>query len=278
LGFDFLCMGDHAGGWPSPFTALGAAAAVTGSILLGPYVANAGFRDPLDLATEIATLDIVSDGRAVLGLGAGHTSQEWEMRSLRRPGPNERVDRLIATADATVALLAGERVSTTGAVALSNAVLADRLVRPQIPLLIGGNNRRLLRYAAQNAQIVGLTGLGRTLEGGHLHEARWSTAELEATFELVTSDRVATGELSLQALVQWAEITDEPQVIASKISKDLGVHADHVLSSPFVLIGTVRQIAERVLENSERWGIDSYVVRDGSIAAIGQVMQTLDGL
>lgn len=272
-GFDFFCIGDHPGAWPSPFTALGAAAAATTSIMLGPYVANAALRDPLDLATDIATLDIVSDGRAVLGLGAGHTPQEWTMRSLQRPSPSERIDRLIATADATRSLLAGDTVSCTGPVELTDASLGERLVRPDIPLLVGGNNRRLLRYAAEKADIIGLTGLGRTLEGGHLHEARWSPNELRDTVALAASspDRKPT----LQALVQWAEITEHPGRIAERVSKDLGVPVEDVLAAPFILLGSVSRIVERVFQNAEEWGIDSYVVRESSITDIAQVIQAL---
>lgn len=275
LGFTFFCIGDHPGTWPSPFTALGAAASVTSSIRLGPYVANAGLRHPLDLATDTATLDIVSDGRAVLGLGAGHTPVEWQMRSLRRPSPPDRIGRLIATANATQALLSGENMSIEGDPGLADAKLDDRLIRPGIPLLIGGNNPQLLAYAAEKADIVGLTGLGRTLEGGHLHEARWSEEQLEATFSLVSA--VPEGRSpELQALVQWAEITDSPEQIGRQISKDLRVPLRHVLASPFILLGTAHQIADRVAENSDRWGITSYVVRDSSVLDIGRVMALIE--
>ena len=114
LGYDLLCVGDHTGSWPSPFVALGAAAAVTDGISLGPYVANAGLRTPLGLATDIATLDIISNGRAILGLGAGHTPHEWEMQARKRPCSDDRVDRLIAVSGAVTALLSGEEVTRSG--------------------------------------------------------------------------------------------------------------------------------------------------------------------
>lgn len=274
LGFTFFCIGDHPGSWPSPFSALGAAASVTSSIRLGPYVANAGLRHPIDLATDTATLDIVSDGRAVLGLGAGHTPAEWGMRSQQRPSPHARVDRLIATADATRALLNGETVSIEGKPGLTEAKLGDRLVRPGIPLLVGGNNRQLLAYASENADIIGLTGLGRTLEGGHLHEARWSEEELAATFSLAAGDPTGR-DPDLQALVQWAEITDDPEQIARQVSQDLRVPLDQVLASPFILLGTAHQIADRIVENAERWGISSYVVRESSTEDIGRVISLI---
>ena len=72
-GFDGLYIGDHPGSGPAPFVALAAAAAVTERIQLGTCVLNAGVWDPVTLAGEVATLDVLSGRRAVLGVGAGHT-------------------------------------------------------------------------------------------------------------------------------------------------------------------------------------------------------------
>jgi alkanesulfonate monooxygenase SsuD/methylene tetrahydromethanopterin reductase-like flavin-dependent oxidoreductase (luciferase family) len=71
-GFDTLLTADHPGSCAAPFVALAAAAAVTSRIRPGSYVSNAGVREPMLLAADVATLDVVSGGRAVLGLGAGH--------------------------------------------------------------------------------------------------------------------------------------------------------------------------------------------------------------
>src|SRR5882724_8802882 len=76
LGLDSLYVPDHPGTCASPFVALAAAAAVTTRLRLGSYVSNAGVREPILLASDVATLDVVSGGRAVLGLGAGHTPAE----------------------------------------------------------------------------------------------------------------------------------------------------------------------------------------------------------
>lgn len=278
LGFDFLCVGDHPGGWPAPMVSLAAAAAVTSHLRLGPYVANAGLRDPLELATDVATLDIVSDGRAILGLGAGHTPAEWSMQGRTRPAATERIDRLIAVARSTKSLLAGQTVSfDTPHTTLVDAVLGGRLVRPSVPLLIGGNNRRLLRFAADEADIIGLTGLGRTLEGGHRHEVRWSVAELDNTFALAHGGRGRNRPPEIQALVQWAEVTNDPAPVAQRIANDFEMEVEHVVESPFILLGTVDEIVDRIALNSEKWRIDTYVVRRRSLDDIGKVIAALPG-
>ena len=70
-----------------PFVALATAAAATSKIRLGTYVVNVGVRDPLQIATDVATLDVVSGGRAQLGIGAGHTPAEWTMTGTPYPSP-----------------------------------------------------------------------------------------------------------------------------------------------------------------------------------------------
>ena len=77
-GLDTLYVADHPTS-PAPFVALAAAATVTERIRLGTCVLNAGRWEPLALASEVATLDVLSDGRTLLGIGAGHTPAEWLM-------------------------------------------------------------------------------------------------------------------------------------------------------------------------------------------------------
>ena len=77
MGFEALSIADHPGSAAAPFVALAAAAQVTTRLLLAPAVVNAGAWEPLALASEVATLNVLSEGRVVLGIGAGHTPTEW---------------------------------------------------------------------------------------------------------------------------------------------------------------------------------------------------------
>ena len=80
----------------------------------GTYVANAGVRDPLQLAADVATLDLVSHGPALLGIGRGHTPAEWTMSGREYPSPDARVTRLIESVEVIEQLLAGETVNYDG--------------------------------------------------------------------------------------------------------------------------------------------------------------------
>ena len=278
-GFDCLYVGDHLASLASPFAALAAAAVVTDRLRLGTCMLNAGLQEPLPLAAELATLDALSGGRAVFGVGAGHTPTEWTMLGLEFPRAGERVDRLVELVGAVRLLLTGESVTTLGThFRLHEAVLSEpHQIQDSIPLLIGGNGRRVLAFAAECADIVGITGLGRTLSDGHTHEAEWSPPALDSTFGLINSEAKRLGRRpDIEALVQHVEITDDPERVASGIAQLVpGASADDLLGAPFMWIGTPDQITAQVLASEKRWGINRYVIRDAAIESVGPVLELL---
>ena len=275
-GFDGLYVADHPGTVAAPFVALAAAAAVTDRIRLGTCVANAGMWEPVALANEIATLDLVSAGRAVLGVGAGHTPAEWTSTGRPFPSPGERVDRMIELVEATRALLAGATVSSEGSqFTLDDAALANpRPVQDLVPLLIGGNGARVLRYGAQHAERVGITGLARTLADGHRHEVDWSESALAQILEIVISAADAVDQSpQIEVLVQHIEITDDAKAAAARLLPHVpGASVDDLINSPFVWIGTIGQINERLRAHQHNWGIEHYMIRERTISEVSRIL------
>lgn len=130
------------------FTLLTAVAAVTTRVNVGPLVAATSFRSAGMLAKIAATLDVVSEGRLVLGLGCGW--HEAEYRSFGYPF-DHRVGRFEEIAAAVRQLLHGERVTVAGRwIELDDAVILPRPER-QIPLLIASNGPRMLQITARLA-------------------------------------------------------------------------------------------------------------------------------
>ena len=272
-GFDSLTVADHPGTCVSPFVALAAAAAVTETIRLGSYVVNAGVREPMLLAVDVATLDLVSGGRAVLGLGAGHTPAEWAAVGRVRPDVAGRVARCIAVAEATTRLLAGQKVTMDGAaVRLREALLEKpRPVREKIPLLIGTANSALLRWAGEHADVVGLSGLGRTLPDGHSHEARWRLDQVDAQVALARD----AGATTLEALVQLVEVTGDAEAVHAEHAERLGMSVADFGQVPFALVGTEEEIVAAIRRNRERWGITRYAVRKSALDSLGPILPRL---
>lgn len=278
MGFDRLLVADHPGTTAAPFVALAAAASVTKRIRLGTYVANAGVWEPLALASEVATLHLLSDGRGLLGIGAGHTPAEWTMRGLPHPSAGERVDRLIEVTDVTMRLLSGESVSFDGQhVTVEDASLGDLAPGAgEVPLLVGGNGPRVLGYAAERGAQVGMSGLGTTLEDGHRHTVLWSHADVESRVELIRSRWGGQATSDIDVLVQHVSITDEPHAEAAGLAEDVpGLTVDDALATPFLWIGTVDDIAARLREHRDRSGITSYVVRHDAMDSAARVLDAL---
>jgi probable F420-dependent oxidoreductase len=156
-GFDSVWLGDHllyrGDGRPDRapwdvWTQLAALAAVTSRVRLGPLVAATAFHAPGMLARAAASVDEVSSGRLVLGIGAGWN--EPEFRAFGFPF-DRRVARFAESYEVIRRLLAGERVSFTGAfVSVDDAVLAPRPAR-RVPLMVGANGDRLLSIALPHA-------------------------------------------------------------------------------------------------------------------------------
>ncbi|MFG1608713.1 LLM class flavin-dependent oxidoreductase [Actinoplanes sp. NPDC049265] len=269
-GFDTLLTPDHPGLGPAPHVALAAAAAVTSTIKLGAYVVNAGVREPMLLAADVATLDVVSGGRALLGIGAGHNPAEWEWVGQTRPDVRGRVDRCIAVAEATRRLLAGDEVTVDSAVLrMTGARLtAPRPVQEKVPLLFGGGNSRLLRWAAEEADIVGLSGLGKTKADGRDHEVRWRLDQID---EHVAPLR---GKV-LEALVQQFEVTDDAPAALAEFAADTGLTVDELRQVPFILVGTIEEIAGQIREHERRWGITRYALRPPALDHLPALLKAL---
>ena len=272
VGFDTLLVPDHPGACAAPFVALAAAAAVTSTIRLGSYVVNAGVREPMLLAADVATLDVVSGGRALLGIGAGHTPAEWAAVGRTRPDVDSRVERCIAVAEATTALLRGEQVTVDGPyLRMTAAELAEpRPVQDRLPLLFGGGNTRLLRWAAQHADIIGLSGLGRTLPDGHMHTVRWRAGQIDTQVELA-------GNTTVEALVQHVEVTDDAGAAIAARFADTGLSEAELQVAPYVLVGTADEIVAKVAEVRRRWGITRFAVRRNALDALGPLLPRLTG-
>ena len=280
LGFDALYVADHPGVTASPFAALASAAAVTSTLKLGTYVCNAGVRDPVALAGDAATVDVLSNGRFILGVGAGHTPVEWTMHRRDYPSAQARVARLEEMVDVVTRLLAGEVVTFDGEyVATDEAfLLAPRPVQSTIPLLIGGNGTQLLRLAASHADIVGLTGLGRTLEDGHHHTADWSVGSIDNRVGLVR-ECIRDRDAVLDALVQHVEITDDRASAAERVARAVrGLTRADVLAAPYALIGTVDQLVDELQEHRVRWGFTSYVIRADAVDSVASILDRLRAL
>jgi F420-dependent oxidoreductase-like protein len=172
LGFESIWMYDHFHHVPTPadevvfepFVALTALAALTERVRIGHIVICTAFRNPGLTAKMISTLDVVSGGRAELGIGAGWKQEEWEAYGYEFPSTRERLATLRDHLEVITRMLepGSGRATFEGDYArVAGAINQPKPVqRPRLPLMIGGNGPEVTwRLAARFADELNLDGL-----------------------------------------------------------------------------------------------------------------------
>lgn len=171
VGFVSLSVMDHffqipSNGQPEDpmleaYTTLGFLAAATSRIQLGTVVTSPSYRHPGVLVKQVTTLDVLSQGRAFLGIGAGFYEHEHEGLGIRLPPVGERMQRLEETLQIALQMWSGDVQGHHG----RHYDLAEMLnvpqsiQRPHPPILIGGGGeQRTLRIASRYANAVNLFG------------------------------------------------------------------------------------------------------------------------
>ncbi len=290
-GYDTVFAADHLG-LPAPFPLLVAAAEATRRLRVGTLVLNVAFWNAALLAREVATTDILTDGRLELGLGSGHMKWEFDEAGIGWQGPTARA----AALEEMIGEL--ERYFSTELPDLRAGRSALRPVQRigfgghGPPLLVGGTGDSVLRIAAQHAQIVGLAGAYQ-VKGQPPGTFRLATAA-EADERSVFAQGCAGGRaagIEWHLLVQAVLVTDDRRGAAEELVVEhrrhfdaLGVTdesavltPDAVLDTPFLLIGTPDEIAAQLRQGRERWGYSYITVHEPYIRTFAPVIERLRG-
>ena len=276
LGYDILTMPDHFGTQLAYAPALMAAALATTTLRIGTLTLDNDFRHPSIVAGETATLDLLSDGRYELGLGAGWMQTDYDRAGIPFDAPGTRVNRLIESVRIIKGLLGDQPVTYAG----EQYTITDfpgfpkPIQRPHPPILIGGGGRRMLAFAAREADIVSvIPGLSapNTLSLAEL-AAPVVDAKIARVRE-VAGERFAS--LELHALIQRVIVTDDRQRVVESLGAEWDIPADVAGDSPYLLIGTVGEIADTVRANRERFGFSYLTVFERDMDAFAPVLARL---
>src|SRR2546428_1110465 len=237
----------------APLPALTAAAMATRSLRLTTYVIANDFRNPVLLAKEAATLDVLSGGRFELGVGVGRPAAAEDNRMLGLPfDPGAvRVARLEELLQLLKALLSGQPATATGShYAVANAEISPRpMQQPRPPILVAGGKRRLLELAAREADIIAL-GIA-PLEGEP------KVAELVGWIREAAGPRFDQLELNINLMAVGQQV---PRWIAGQ----MGLTAEGLAraGAASALMGTTDEMCETLLRRRESLGISYVMVSD----------------
>jgi probable F420-dependent oxidoreductase len=281
LGYGTLLMPDHFGDQLAPVPALAAVAGATTSLRLGSLVFCNDYRHPVVLAKEAATLDLLSEGRFELSLGAGWMKTDYAEAGIAYDTPRVRVDRF----EEAVAVVQG-LLRTDGPFSFhgdyyqidQHTLLPRPVQQPGPPLIIGGGGRRVLSFAARHADIVSINVNLREGTGG---AETAPNATPDRTREKVSWVREAAGErfddLELNALIGFVMITDDAKGVAEAMAPHFGISTDDALHIPLALLGTLEEMADELEWRRAEYGISYWSIEADCWESLGPVVAKLAG-
>ncbi len=282
LGYSVATMPDHFTGQLAPMPALQAVLDATTTLRAGALVFDNDYKHPAILAKELATMDVLSDGRVEIGLGAGWMISDYEQLGLPYDRPGLRIDRLVeglavlrgAMTDGPFDF-AGEHYTISGYEGLPQPVQS-----PHPPILIGGGGPRMLAIAAREADIVGVNG---TLDAGVIGPEAIATMTAEAVTSkvgVVADAATAAGRLDhieMNIRTFFVSVTDDRPGRFAAMASMIGVDEAMIAASPFALIGSPGEIIEDLIARREQYGFSYVIVGAEDIEAFAPVVAELAG-
>jgi probable F420-dependent oxidoreductase len=281
LGYSTLTMPDHFSDQLAPVPALMCAADATETLRVGALVFDNDYKHPLVLAKELATMDVLSEGRLEIGLGAGWMVSDYEQSGIPYDRPGVRVDRFVEGIAVVKGCLAPGPFSFAG----DHYTITDYDGRPDPvqsppPLLIGGGGPRVLRIAAREADIVGVNA---TLTSGAVDQSTYASMTAEAVEDKVAIVRDAAAaagrldaiEMNIRTFMVF--VTDDVPKALDTLSEFTGAPADVIAESPFALVGPPSKLIDELRKRRERWGFSYVIVGQNDVEAFAPVVAALAG-
>lgn len=277
LGYSTLLLPDHFGRQLAPLPALLAAAMHAPRLNVGTIVLDNDFRHPAVLAKEAATIDLLTDGRLELGIGAGWMEHDYRVSGLPFDPPGTRVDRLT---EAVHILKACFSPTGEGPITFEGSFYKidglEAFPRRKVRLLIAGSRRRMLRLAATQADIVAVE--DHQFAERATGAARVNVADIEEQVAIV---RQAAGgrleEVEISVFAARTVVTDNRAFAVEELAGQLRLSADQIERSASFLVGSVDGIVEKLEERRARLGISYVMLHDRAMDAFAPVVARLTG-
>lgn len=277
LGYSTFLVPDHLNEQFGPLPTLAAAARATTTLRLGTLVLSNDFRHPVMLAKDVATLDLLSDGRVELGLGAGWKKEEYAQAGIPFDSGSVRVRRLDESLRVLKGLFRGQPLTFDGEF-YTIAGLAGTprpLQQPHPPLLSGGGGQGILSVAAREADIVSF------IPRADANGPDWATATAAATRQKLDWVRAAAGErfpqLELGVSIYGLAVEEERGSVLPPLFGRFALSEDEIRASPHFLVGSEAQIAEALQGHRAQFGFSYFILPEVFAGSFAPVVARLVG-
>ncbi|HMD45849.1 MAG TPA: TIGR03621 family F420-dependent LLM class oxidoreductase [Acidimicrobiales bacterium] len=281
LGYSALLMPDHFGEQLAPIPAMMAAATATSTLRIGSLVFGNDYRHPLVLAKEAATIDVLSEGRFEMSLGAGWMKADYEQAGITYDPPGVRVDRFEEAVTVVKGLLEADgpfSFSGTHYTITEHTPSPRPVQRPRPPLIIGGGGPRVLAIAGREADIVSINVNLKDGTGGPEVAPNASPA---ATRQKIAWVKEAAGarfeDIELNTLIGFAMVTDDREKLVEGMAPAFGIDPADALHIPLALVGTLEQMEEELQWRRQEYGISYYSLEADCWEQLGPLVSKLAG-
>jgi probable F420-dependent oxidoreductase len=264
----------------APLTAIAAAAAATTTLRVGCRVFCVDYHHPVVLAKELATLDLLSEGRLEVGLGAGWVADEYNALGIAMDSAGTRIERLAEVVDLLKAHWSGQQldVHDTHVTAYGFAGRPFPVQQPHPPLLIGGGAPKILRLAGRVADIVSINFNNAS---GRLGSSSVAGSALSDTQQKLDWVRDGAGQrfadLEIEIGAYFVAVTDDPAETVAAMASRFDVQPADLLEHPHALIGTVDDICERLEERRAALGVSYINIAQRHLDEFAPVVARLSG-
>ncbi|MGH9784473.1 MAG: LLM class flavin-dependent oxidoreductase, partial [Terriglobia bacterium] len=254
------------------YSTLSAIAAVTKNVRLAPAVTAMSFRSPAMLAKITSTLDHISSGRFVLGVGSGWQRSEYDAHGYPYPPNAERLDQLADAIKLIKAMWTQDEPTYRGRYfSIEKAYNYPRPVqKPHPPIMVGGAGKTLLRITAAEAQIANLIPPivnGKDFAQDPDAAVRFDKAELKRRIGMLHGFVAEAGrapgsvEVSGIAMVNISRSKSEADAAVKAVGSAMGFPSeDATRNAPVLLIGTPGEVRRELRSRIEEFGMTYYVV------------------
>ena len=261
--------------------ALTAAAMATSTLRIGSRMACTSYHLPTILTKEMATIDVLSEGRLEIGLGAGWLVNEYEGLGIPFESAGRRIQLMRETAEFMLMAYSsdaevdyhGEFVQSSGYIAVPRPVQT-----PHPPLMIGGGAPKVLGIAGELADIVSVNFNNSSGVVGAGSIASSTEDETRNKIQWIkdgAGDRF--GSIELETATYFISVEGRSEITAEAVSKRTGLSGEELTRFPHAAVGSVDQICEELIRRREEYGFSYITVGDAHLEAFLPIVERLAG-